>query len=81
MHTGRAHQQAALLTVVPVCFCSWSSCLQAADVEAQARQIAAVHAAQQAPAGGSEAEDEEELPKFANNPAREFQLLLGRVRG
>ena len=57
------------------------STLQPADLEAPEQQIAAVHAAEQPTPSISEAAGEEELPKFANNPAREFQLLLGRVSG
>lgn len=43
-----------------------------------AQLIVAARAAEQPTAGSSVAE-EDELPKFANNPLREFQLLLGRV--
>ncbi|PRW60157.1 DNA topoisomerase 3-beta isoform X1 [Chlorella sorokiniana] len=49
-----------------------------ADPEAQAQQIVAVHAVERTPTSSREVADEAELPKFANNPAREFQLLLSR---
>ena len=42
-------------------------------------QLVAAAPTDEQPAEASSCAEEDELPKFANNPLREFQLLLGRV--